>query len=313
MQIKQVSTLNIDDTIEVFYKPNSKITDYLGPSIVWKVIAKNHSGYPNGSVTLMSSKGIASLPFDAKEPNNTDLYIRDYGNNRWKFSNIRQWLNSDKKGGSGGWYTAQHQYDASPENSRVFSKVSPTNSSKKYYLYEYYTFPGFLYDMDKTFVNSVLSTTLNTATYRGFSNNTRTETTKDKFFLLSATEYTNKYHGSSISDGTYFDYFDNHSVMTLAYLSGWTNYISSLFSSPDTINSVGALYTSTWTRSAYDEISYSVYHTFNSDTRLSTGNPINGTRAIRPVCNIPQLGYVTKDKNKNGHYEFLGLIQPKPI
>lgn len=98
MQIKQVSTLNIDDTIEVFYKPNSKITDYLGPSIVWKVIAKNHSGYPNGSVTLMSSKGIASLPFDAKEPNNTDLYNRNYGNNRWKFSNIRQWLNSDKKG-----------------------------------------------------------------------------------------------------------------------------------------------------------------------------------------------------------------------
>lgn len=50
---------------------------------------------------------------DNHEPNNPDSSRRNYGNNRYIWSNIRQWLNSDKPANQ--WYTAQHTYDAAPD------------------------------------------------------------------------------------------------------------------------------------------------------------------------------------------------------
>lgn len=50
---------------------------------------------------------------DSHEPNNPDSSRRNYGNNRYIWSNIRQWLNSDKPANQ--WYTAQHTYDAAPD------------------------------------------------------------------------------------------------------------------------------------------------------------------------------------------------------
>lgn len=50
---------------------------------------------------------------DNHEPNNPDSSRRNYGNNRYIWSNIRQWLNSDKPANQ--WYTAQHTYYAAPD------------------------------------------------------------------------------------------------------------------------------------------------------------------------------------------------------
>lgn len=50
---------------------------------------------------------------DNHAPNNPDSSRRNYGNNRYIWSNIRQWLNSDKPANQ--WYTAQHTYDAAPD------------------------------------------------------------------------------------------------------------------------------------------------------------------------------------------------------
>lgn len=61
------------------------------------------------SVSLLGNK-----MWDNKEPSNSDTYRRMYGNNRYIYSNIHQWLNATK---ATGWYTAQHNTDAAPDYS----------------------------------------------------------------------------------------------------------------------------------------------------------------------------------------------------
>lgn len=50
--------------------------------------------------------------FDAPETNNPVSNRASQGNNRWAYSNIRQWLNSD--GAASEWFVAQHDYDVQP-------------------------------------------------------------------------------------------------------------------------------------------------------------------------------------------------------
>lgn len=50
--------------------------------------------------------------YDAKEPSNPDTKARNYGNSDYTLSNVRQWLNSEKKYSE--WYTPSHSYDAAP-------------------------------------------------------------------------------------------------------------------------------------------------------------------------------------------------------
>ena len=61
------------------------------------------------SVSLLGNK-----MYDNKEPSNSDTNRRNYGNNRYIYSNIHQWLNATK---ATGWYTAQHSTDAAPNYS----------------------------------------------------------------------------------------------------------------------------------------------------------------------------------------------------
>lgn len=61
------------------------------------------------SVSLLGNK-----MYDNKEPSNSDTDRRNYGNNRYIYSNIHQWLNATK---ATGWYTAQHSTDAAPDYS----------------------------------------------------------------------------------------------------------------------------------------------------------------------------------------------------
>ena len=61
------------------------------------------------SVSLLGNK-----MWDNKEPSNSDSNRRGYGNNRYIYSNIHQWLNATK---ASEWYTAQHSADAAPDYS----------------------------------------------------------------------------------------------------------------------------------------------------------------------------------------------------
>lgn len=61
------------------------------------------------SVSLLGNK-----MYDNKEPSNSNSDRRNYGNNRYIYSNIHQWLNATK---ATSWYTAQHSADAAPDYS----------------------------------------------------------------------------------------------------------------------------------------------------------------------------------------------------
>ena len=86
--------------------------------IVWTIVAKNHvsePAYPDNSVTLHASEILDLRCFDAKEPDFINSDRQDYGNNRYSFSNLDQWLNKDAAGGA--WYSAAHNFDHSPDTS----------------------------------------------------------------------------------------------------------------------------------------------------------------------------------------------------
>ena len=86
--------------------------------IVWILLSNNHnqidSGYPDNAVTMITRDVIRYMSFDAKEPNNLLPDRQTGGNNRWRTSNIRQWLNSD--GYAGQWFVPQNLGDSGTDN-----------------------------------------------------------------------------------------------------------------------------------------------------------------------------------------------------
>lgn len=95
-------------------KSKVKFGSLYGSPIVWIVADKNHAGYPSNSVTLVTNQIIKMLCFDATEPSNGNSDRHGYGNNRYIYSNLRQWLNSPAAAGQ--WYTAQHSADQTPDS-----------------------------------------------------------------------------------------------------------------------------------------------------------------------------------------------------
>ena len=154
-------------------KSKVKFGSIYGKPIVWLVAAKNHSGYPSGSVTLVTNQIIKLICFDAKEPSNTYRDRRDYGNNRYIYSNLRQWLNSNA--GAGQWYTAQHSADQAPDSYHVWQSKCP-----------YDTIAGFLNGFTANDRAALLSTTLTVG--KSSTDGGGTETCTDKIFPLSCTE-----------------------------------------------------------------------------------------------------------------------------
>ena len=148
-------------------------TLYNGKPIVWEIADKNHAGYPANSVTLITERIISLKCFDAMESGNSDSNRRSYGNNRWIYSNIRRWLNS--QAAAGNWYAAQHSADAPPTNANVWSNNN-----------EYDGEAGFLAGFSAGFIAALLNTThvVGKASVDGGG----TETCTDKIFFASSTE-----------------------------------------------------------------------------------------------------------------------------
>lgn len=145
-------------------------TQYNGQYIVWRVLEHGHTGDPTGSTALECRDIITCKVFDAKEPNNPDSNRSIRGNNRYKFSNALQWLNSDK---DSGWYTAQHDYDASPDSSTSYAN-------------KYASEAGFLTNFSAELKKSLMEvskTTVICTTDGGGS-----ESVTSRVFLLSTTE-----------------------------------------------------------------------------------------------------------------------------
>lgn len=147
-------------------KSKVKFGSIYGKPIVWLVAAKNHSGYPSGSVTLISEQIIKLLCFDAKESSTIQ-------NGRYIYSNLRQWLNSSAAAGQ--WYTSQHSNDRPPDASYVYDKKNP-----------YTQIAGFLNAFTSSERGALLSTTINQI--RSNVAGGGSDSCVDKVFLPSAVE-----------------------------------------------------------------------------------------------------------------------------
>ena len=174
---------------------------YNGNDTLWDVVAIDVAipadNTKTHSVTLMPHNCLESLMFDNKEPNNSDSNRKSYGNNRYLYSNIRQWLNSSAAAGS--WYSNQHSADAAPDYA---------NNTD-----------GFMKGIDSDFLAVIGKTKIivakNTVTDGGGS-----ETLSDEYFYLPSTTEVGLANENNIAEGALFPYFSDNIKRTKYNASG---------------------------------------------------------------------------------------------
>lgn len=185
--------------------------------IEWTIASKDHStkdsGYPVNAVTIVTDDIINFMAFDAKEPLNALQTRKENGNNRYRLSNIRQWLNSNE--GANEWFLEQNIAGQFHYNDRDTSP-SQNNINFETGHYPYDNLQGFL-SMFKEYEKSVIQKTkVKTAThpeydYQPTVKNTSVsyDETLDSVFLLSCTEV-GLGANNSLEEGHVLDYFKGH-------------------------------------------------------------------------------------------------------
>ena len=254
-------------------------TKYYGSPIVWVIADKNHAGYPANSVTLLSKYILTLKCLDAAEPSNSNSDRRNYGNNRYLYSNIRQWLNS--AAAAGAWYTAQHSADAPPTNANVWNNYN-----------EYDAEAGFQNDFSANFRNALLSTSLTVV--KASVDGGGTETVADKVFLLSTTEV-------GLADEGYAE------GSKLALFSGDTSrraYPTALCVSNSEYTDASLKTGSPWywwLRTPYASDARTVRRVYLNGS-LGSGDAHSGAPGVRPACNLPSSILVSDTPDTDGAY-----------
>ena len=266
-------------SLPVGAKIKEKDTKYLGVPIVWLKADSDHTDYPSGSTTLITEKIIARRALDAKEPSNSDSNRKNYGNNKYSVSNIDQWLNSDAAAGA--WYSARHSADQAPNST---SNVSANPYSAK---------AGFLSEFSPAFKKALLDTTLkvalNTVTDGG-----NYETITRKVFLASRAETFGSAENSVMEGSLLALFAENTNAVRVAY-QGQTTV-------QDGGTAGSAWYW--WLRTPNSSNSYYVRYVL-SDGTLNSSNACNGTRGVRPLCNLKSDTLVSDSVDDEGCYELL--------
>ena len=240
-------------------KVKDNLSKYNGKPIIWKIADKNHSGYPSNSVTLITDRIISFKAFDAQESKNSNSDRRDYGNNNYRYSNLLQWLNSDKNS----WYTAQHGADAPPSSGNVWDRQNP-----------YDTEPGFLYNFSANFKEAMLETSLKTV--RHSLDGGGSESVVSKMFLASSTEVGLANEGGT-AEGSKFPIFDSDASRK-AYPT--QEAVSKSTYKTSGLNSSSSWYW--WLRTPYTSYSCNVRYV-DSDGSLNWNNARNGNNGVRPL------------------------------
>jgi hypothetical protein len=257
-------------------------TKYYNSVIIWKKLEDGHDGATN--TTLLGNSIVGLKCYDAKEPNNSDSNRKQYGNNRWKVSNIRQWLNSDAA--QGAWYTAQHAADQAPNSANVWQQnstgINPYDTEAGFMNGFSADFKALLQDVTKT-------TALNTVTDGGGS-----ETTTDKIFLLSETEV-GLGNENNIAEGTVYALFTDNASRVAKCTAECISH--SNYGSNPTVND-GWYW---WLRTP--SASHSYYARFvYTDGSLSTHAACSGYHGVRPACSIPSDTLVSDAPDADGAY-----------
>ena len=227
--------------------------------IVWEIGDKNHAGYPANSVTLVTNQIIKLLCFDAMEAANGNSDRRNYGNNRYIYSNIRQWLNS--AAAAGAWYTAQHSADAPPSAANVWNGVN-----------QYQTLAGFLNGFTANERAALLATTITVG--KSSTDGGGTETCVDKVFPLSCTEV--NLSGDHVCGSKLAIFSDNSSRIATVSVSAAAN-------SNYDVDANQAWYY--WLRDAYAGSALHARLVWGDGT-LFWNRANLGSRGLRPACNL---------------------------
>lgn len=152
-------------------KSKVKLGQYKGETLIW-----DKGTTRSGKTVLTTNKETSTsiipktFQYDNKEPQNPDRVIRDEGNARYLWSNIRQWLNA--KGTN--WYRSQHTYDAPPT---------------------YQNEAGFLTDWDEKELSVIKQGSWKS--FSGVSGGNVLDTITDKIAIIGAGEIVDSFSGSN--------------------------------------------------------------------------------------------------------------------
>ena len=262
--------------------PNTK---YYNSAIGWIVLEHGHDG--TGTTTLLTEKIISLKAFDAKEPNNSNNDRKQYGNNRYAFSNLLRWLNSEEQD----WYRNMHSQDQAPDT---------TNTSQDPYDNEAGFLNGFSYGFKKLLKTVGKVTAKNTVTDSGGS-----ETVYSKIFLLSNTEV-GLANENNIVEGSLYSYFNSNDRRKCT-------------ATQECINNAGASKPSTasdywywWLRTPYASNSDSA-RGVNTGGSLSRNGAFYGDGGVRPACSIPADTLVSDDPDSDGFYTLQVATEPQTV
>lgn len=262
--------------------------------IVWKVIDKDHSGYPSGSVTLLTDQIIDLRGFDAKEPSNADANRVSGGNNRYSTSNIRQWLNSSRLANA--WWTAQNLTDGTANTNNA---DTIPNDAGMGYLTGYDDINGFLNNFT-TEELAVMSDTTLTVAKNTVTDGSGSESVVDKVFLLSMTEV-GLANENSIAEGSLFPIFTSDADR-IAYLTDQSFLQTLSTSKPATI-------TTSW-----QWMLRTPKATISSSARVVGGLTYNsayaGNSGVRPAVNLTTDTLVSDVVDADGCYIIMQPAQP---
>ena len=265
-------------------------TTYNGNPILFKVLEHGHAGDPDGSTALIAKNIITLKCFDAIEASNSDSNRRQYGNNRYLYANIRQWLNS--RAAAGAWYSAQHSADAAPTNANVW-----TNHN------EYDQEAGFLTNFSEKMYAALLTVTKrvakNTVTDGGGY-----EDVADKIFLLSNTEV-GLANENSVAEGSLYALFNTASER-IAYPTAEA--VSKSEYSDSSLAASKPWYW--WLRTPY--AGYSCYaRRVRTDGTLDDRDAYHGGYGVRPACVVSSSLFVSDTADKDGAYTIIWNSAPE--
>jgi len=272
--VQPISELSVGDLVKDI------TTKYYGSPIIWVIADKNHAGYPPNSVTLLSKYILTLKCWDAKEPKNSNSSRQKYGNNRYLYSNIRQWLNS--AAAAGAWYIEQHNADAPPTSENVWEGRN-----------EYYAEAGFQNDFSENFRNALLSTSLTVVkpNYDGGG----TETVVDKVFLLSTTEV-GLADEEGYAEGSKLALFSDNTSRQ-AYVTA-----SCVSNSEYTEQNLRPGWLWRWWLRTPNAPGFAGLRCVLTSGAASTREAYVGRKGVRPACNLPSSILVSDTPDTDGAY-----------
>ena len=184
-----VSNVSVGDEVTIFHNVFGALS--------FIVIGKNHD--TSNSVTLLTKYALdLGYCFDAEEGQG----CTNRGNGIYKYSNLLQWMNSDKTAGS--WYAAKHQYDNPP----IYSYLAIDDYTDRSC---YYYADGLLRGFNDDIINRMITVNKPTNIWNGESGSngkTILETISSKVFLLSTTEV----GGTDDGEGKVYEYFNTDDI-----------------------------------------------------------------------------------------------------